>query len=687
MSRVAAAQRFTAHHPCPVCGGYGGLPRGEGVRCAGFRSDDGRWAHCTREEHAGGLRKHVASLTYAHRLDIPCRCGRAHDPAPLARASNGNAPAAQRGALVATYDYWELDGRVMHRTLRYEPKEFRQCRPDPDRPGGWIHNLDGVTLVLYRLPEIQGHADVVLVEGEKDADALAALGFAASCNPMGAGKWRAAYAQQLVAAGARRVAVLPDNDRPGQDHAAAVASSCVAAGLPAVVAPLPGLPPVHADRGEDVSVWLAQEHTPDELRAVLAAAWVKAAELAAVRRPAPAQGFEFRAIGELLAQPDTPLEWLVDGLLPREAISLLVGRPKSGKTTLCRTLAADVVGGSAFLGRPTERGAVIYVSLEDSRRAVTAHFRRLGVSMNAPLYVVCAQAPPDALQILRREVEWRHPALVVIDTLYRFAKVRDVAAYGEVTAALQPLLTLQRELRFHLLLVHHSPKGADSTRDAIDAGLGSTALPGTVDLALFLRCFPDGRRTLCSSPRSECGDPLPETVVTLNSGTGRPALGGTRQEEDEASMLAAILDHLTSQETPVEESNIHDEVEGRKGIKVRALRQLVKDEKVTRTGGGRRGDPFLYSVSSSLVPAYIREPENQKPGIALSQRSTEAYSGSRGNGHSPVDANHREPESLGPEIGDSPPSPPRVNDSDSERERSAGAPGLKEAPAPREERL
>jgi hypothetical protein len=298
---------------------------------------------------------------------------------------------------------------------------------------------------------------------------------------------------------------------------------------------------------------------------------------------------------------------------------------------------------------------------------VTAHFRRLGVSMSAPLYVVCAQAPPDALQILRREVERRHPALVVIDTLYRFAKVRDVAAYGEVTAALQPLLTLQRDLRFHLLLVHHSPKGADSTRDAIDAGLGSTALPGTVDLALFLRCFPDGRRTLCSSPRSECGEPLPETVVTLNPSTGRPALGGTRQEADEAAVFAAILDYLTSQTAPVEESDIHDAVEGRKGIKVRALRQLVKDGKVTRIGGGRRGDPFLYSVSGSLVPAYIREPENQKPNISLSQRPTDRYSGSRGNGHSPADADHREPESLGPEVGDSPPPQPCISGGDSER--------------------
>ena len=68
-----------------------------------------------------------------------------------------------------------------------------------------------------------------------------------------------------------------------------------------------------------------------------------------------------------------------------------------------------------------------------------------------------------------------------------------------VSTHLDPFLSLgalQRDLGSHLLLVHYSPKGADATCDAIDAGLGSTALPGTVDRALFLRCFPDGRLPL-----------------------------------------------------------------------------------------------------------------------------------------------------------------------------------------------
>lgn len=52
-SNVAAAQRFTRDRPCPICGGHGRLPRGQGRRCHGFPSSDGRYAHCSREERAG----------------------------------------------------------------------------------------------------------------------------------------------------------------------------------------------------------------------------------------------------------------------------------------------------------------------------------------------------------------------------------------------------------------------------------------------------------------------------------------------------------------------------------------------------------------------------------------------------------------------------------------------------------
>jgi hypothetical protein len=87
-----ALQRFTARDPCPICQGHANLPSGHGQRCWGFLSDDGKYAHCVREERAGGLPIHVTSSTYAHRLIGDCNCGVRHDPSIPEISSNGHKP-------------------------------------------------------------------------------------------------------------------------------------------------------------------------------------------------------------------------------------------------------------------------------------------------------------------------------------------------------------------------------------------------------------------------------------------------------------------------------------------------------------------------------------------------------------------------------------------------------------------
>ena len=55
------------------------------------------------------------------------------------------------GRIVATYDYTDGDGKLLYQVLRYDPKDFRQRRPDGN--GGWIWKLEE-RRVLYRLAGI-----------------------------------------------------------------------------------------------------------------------------------------------------------------------------------------------------------------------------------------------------------------------------------------------------------------------------------------------------------------------------------------------------------------------------------------------------------------------------------------------------------------------------------------------------
>src|SRR5215471_19110752 len=51
--------------------------------------------------------------------------------------------------IVAEYDYRDEKGELLFQVVRYQPKDFRQRRPDGS--GGWIWKLNGTRRVLSRL--------------------------------------------------------------------------------------------------------------------------------------------------------------------------------------------------------------------------------------------------------------------------------------------------------------------------------------------------------------------------------------------------------------------------------------------------------------------------------------------------------------------------------------------------------
>lgn len=127
------------------------------------------------------------------------------------------------GRIVATYDYRDAEGAMLFQVVRFDPKDFRQRRPDGN--DGWTWGIEGIPRVLFRLPEllVANPADWVYVaEGEKDVLALVAAGLVATCNPGGAGKWDK-LADDAALAG-HRVCIVADADGPGRAHAADVAA-------------------------------------------------------------------------------------------------------------------------------------------------------------------------------------------------------------------------------------------------------------------------------------------------------------------------------------------------------------------------------------------------------------------------------------------------------------------------------
>lgn len=140
--------------------------------------------------------------------------------------------------IVATYDYRDERGTLLYQAVRLFPKSFRQRKPSAD---GWEWKLGDVQRVPYRLPELLS-ADatkwVFIVEGEKDVESLRAWKLVATCNSGGAGNWSQEFGRYFKG---RKVAIIPDNDAPGREHAKQVAKSLEGHASEVKVLELPGL--------------------------------------------------------------------------------------------------------------------------------------------------------------------------------------------------------------------------------------------------------------------------------------------------------------------------------------------------------------------------------------------------------------------------------------------------------------
>lgn len=267
--------------------------------------------------------------------------------------------------------------------------------------------------------------------------------------------------------------------------------------------------------------------------------------------------------------PDNELTWLVDQLLPMNGTSMLVGPPKAGKSSLARNLAVQIAGGwGSWLGKQVKGGHVIHLCLDERMATVLTHYRKLiGDEPETSDFIHILTAsyprPKDLIEWLQSKLAEYHPALVIVDTLFRFTKIKDGNDYSQVVDALDRFTWLAENFDTHLMFIHHSnKKGIDGPRG--NEILGSTGLAGSVDTIISLSVEGNQRQAYAYGRDDVDIEPL---LLEMND-QGVIGVAGTKRAADEQDLRDEIIVHL------------HNE---RRGMTTEELRKDLKRDKVAIT--------------------------------------------------------------------------------------------------------
>jgi hypothetical protein len=378
----------------------------------------------------------------------------------------------QKPRIVATYDYTDETGTILYQVTRREPKDFRQRRPDGK--GGWVNDNKGTRKVPYHLPLLVKEPDraCFIVEGEKDADSLVALGLLATTNTGGAGKWSKDFASWFQG---RDVAILPDNDDAGRKHGQDVARKLRAAAKSIRVIDLEGLP-----AKADVSDWLAAGHTADELKAIVKAAPLWTGEDLPEVKPATPT-LKVYTGNEILNVVVPEREMLLAPILRAKDLAMVYGTTGFGKSWVAHSIALAVAEGGSTLGWKADRprrvllidGELPLGTLQERLRALS------GGNLPATLTVLSGDVQDGGLRSLASDAGQKavEPYLVGVDLviLDNLATLCGGLAENDSEAwyPVQSWLLSLRRAGHAVLFVHHAGKGGQqrgtsSREDVLD---------------------------------------------------------------------------------------------------------------------------------------------------------------------------------------------------------------------------
>lgn len=201
--------------------------------------------------------------------------------------------------------------------------------------------------------------------------------------------------------------------------------------------------------------------------------------------------FRTLTLSDLDNLPDP--EWLVENVIPQDAMTTIYGAPGSTKSFYALDIACSIASGHNFNGSAVKKGKVIYCVGEGLRGMkwrieawklahpeadIEALHKNLIILPRAVLLLDKTEASmlTNTAEAIHGEVPLR---MFIIDTLARALTGGDENSAQDVGLAIHVCETVRAKTGASPLIVHHS--GAEGSRER-----GSTALRGATDTTIHM---------------------------------------------------------------------------------------------------------------------------------------------------------------------------------------------------------
>ena len=161
-----------------------------------------------------------------------------------------------------------------------------------------------------------------------------------------------------------------------------------------------------------------------------------------------------------------PISYLVDGLIPRNMISLIFGQGGSGKSTVIQNMVKSLIEKTDFCTRETHLGddekiLFIQAATEESKEIVAKKLHNMGLSQNTKRVLLTDYTGTSIENFqkgLSSIVKTENIKLIIIDSATSLLNGKDDNANSVVDNILLNLSKIVHENKCSILLIHHSRK-------------------------------------------------------------------------------------------------------------------------------------------------------------------------------------------------------------------------------------